>query len=570
MQRLTQMNRVFSVAVMASLLALTAACGSSPSSSSTGSSKTPTTTGNNGGTLNLNINAGDADFVKTLDPALPTDSISYYNIQLVNANLVKFSYPVIKVVPDLATWTVSSNHLVYTFTIRSNAKFANGDPVTAADAAWSMNRALLPATKSPVAALYLGPIKGAADVAAGKATTASGIKVLGPKKLQITLTGPYAYFLGSLTYPTADVLDKKLMQGKAPGAYLLNNCKGNNGAGPFEFVCVNGSGPNSFFPAGHTPAFNFKPNPNYYGAKAKVKIHAPFIPDTQTSWREFQAGQIDVSAVPTADISIAKGMAGFATKPALVTDYMTPNSQIPPFSNINCRLAVAYGIDRVAINHLLLKDTQGPLYDVIPPGLPQGGEGYFGKVSDAPYYNPTKAKAYLNNCPGKLNGVVIDYQNTSADLTHEYDTIAQELKAIGAGNITLKPLTFNAWLGIVGSVSGFQSAKTQITENLWIDDYPDAQDWLSQLLQTGANYNLGKFSNPTYDKLVNEGNVEFNPAKRAADYRQAMKIVLNDGAWISVGYQTPPWVVRPKLHNLIYVDDNIYPLNGDWSTVSVG
>lgn len=568
MQRLTQMNRVFSVVVMASLLALTA-CGSSSPSSSSGSGKTPTT-GGSVGTANLNIEQGDADFVKTLDPALPTDSISYYDIQLVQANLVKFSYPVLKVVPDLATWTSSPDHLVYTFTIRPNAKFANGDPVTAADAAWSITRSLLPATKSPVASLYLAPIKGAAEVAAGKAKTVSGLKVLSTDRLQITLTGPFAYFLGSLTYPTADVLDEKQMKGKAPGGYLLNNCKGNNGAGPFEFVCTNGTGPNSFFPAGHTPAFNFKPNPNFYGAKAKINIHAPFIADAQTNWREFQAGQVDVSVVPTADISIASSLPGYAKKPALVTDYMTPNSKIPPFNNINCRLAVAYGIDRNAINNLLLKGTQGPLYDVIPPGLPNNGPGYFGQQPDVPYFSPTKAKAYLANCPGHLSSVTIDYQNTSADLTHEYDTVASELKAIGAGNVTLKPLTFNAWLVIVGSVSGFQSAKTQITENLWIDDYPDAQDWLAQLLQTGANYNLGGFSNPTYDSLVNQGNVEFNVAKRAADYSKAMKIVLNDGGWISVGYQTPIWVVRPKLHNLIYTNDNVYPLNGDWSTVSVG
>jgi ABC-type oligopeptide transport system substrate-binding subunit len=517
--------------------------------------------------LNLNINTGDADFVKTLDPALPTDSISYYDIQLVNANLVKPSYPSLAVVPDLATWKVSANHKVYTFTIRSNARFSNGDPVTAADAAWSLTRALLPSSKSPVAALYLAPIKGAAELAAGKAQRLTGVKVLGPRTLQMTLTAPYAYFLNTLTYPTADVLDKKHMAGKKVDTYLDNNCKGNQGAGPFEFVCTGGSGHNSFFPAGHSPYFDFKPNPYYYGAKPQVMIHAPFIADSDAQWRLFRSGAIDATSVPTSDIGIAKHLTGYSQRPALETDYITPNRAEPPFDNLNCRLAVAYGIDRYAITERLLKGTEGPLYDVLPPGLPSGGQGYFGagKKEGVPYYNPTKAKAYLSACPGHLKNVTLTYQKTSADLTHEYDAITFELNQLGAG-ITLKPLTFNEWLNVVGQ--SMTVTKTQITENLWIDDYPDGQDWLAQLLQTGANYDIGSFSNHTYDQLVNQGNVTFNPARRAAIYKRAQKIALNDGAWIGVGYADTPWVVSPKLHNIIYTDGNIYPVNNDWSQAS--
>ena len=171
-----------------------------------------------------------------------------------------------------------------------------------------------------------------------------------------------------------------------------------------------------------------------------------------------------------------------------------------------------------------------------------------------------------NKAPGgSCKGVTLTYQKTSADITHEYDAITFELNQLGA-SITLKPLTFNAWLQVVGQ--NMQVTKTQITENLWIDDYPDAQDWLAQLLQTGANYDIGGFSNHTYDQLVNIGNVTFNPARRASLYKRAQKIALNDGAWISVGWGDYPWVVSPKLHNLIYTDGNIYPVNNDWSRVS--
>ncbi len=132
--------RFFSIAVVVAILALMAGCGSG---ASTGATKTPSTKApaakGKSGVLNSQQNAGDADWVKTLDPAIVTDSVSISDIEMVNANLVKLDYPSLKVIPDLASsWTTSANHLVWTFHLRPNAKFSNGDPVTAEDAAWSI------------------------------------------------------------------------------------------------------------------------------------------------------------------------------------------------------------------------------------------------------------------------------------------------------------------------------------------------------------------------------------------------------------------------------------------------
>lgn len=562
-------HRYFSIAVMVAVLAMVAGCGSGSSTGTTKtpSSKTPVSKGKSG-VLNSAQNAGDADWVKTLDPAIVTDSISISDINMVNANLVKLDYPSLKVIPDLASrWTTSANHLVWTFYLRKNAKFSNGDPVTAEDAAWSITRSLLPATKSPVAATYLGDIAGATDVTGKKAMTLSGVKVVDAHTLRITLTKPIAYFLGTLSYPTADVLDKKVMQGQAPASYLTNDCKGNVGAGPFEFVCRNGSnGRGSFYPSGHSPYMQFKPNPDFYGAKPTIQVHAPFYATSDDAFHAYQAGALDDTGVPTADIGIAKNMGGYTKHPALVTDYITPNSQIAPFNNVHCRLAVAYAIDRVHITKDLLHGTEGPLFDVVPPGL----QGYFDNPQkhNVPYYDPTRAKKELAMCPGRLANAKMTYQNTSSDITHEYDIVKANLQAIGA-NVTLKPLTFNAWLTVVGQTMNATKNQENITENLWLDDYPDAQDWLANLLHTGANYDIGGFSNPAYDKLVDAGNIEFNTAKRAQDYVKAQQIVLNDGGWIGVGFSYATFVINPRTHGLINSNYSVVPQGNDWSTVSV-
>jgi peptide/nickel transport system substrate-binding protein/oligopeptide transport system substrate-binding protein len=560
MLRPGRIGRLLAIAAVVTLVAVMAGLGHTRASTTRSQAHAPS------GVLRWYGNAGSADWVATLDPALVSDSISIYAIDMVNANLVKLDYPSLKVIPDLASrWTVTPNHQVYTFFIRKNARFSNGDDVTAADVKWSITRSLLPATKSPVALTYLPRIVGAAAVAAGKTKNLSGVRVIARKVVQIFLDKPIAYFLGTLSYPTADVLDPKVVAGKASGGYLLNTCSANQGAGQFKFVCLNNStGKSSFYPSGHSPYMDWVANPYYYGRKPTIRVHAPFYADTEANWRAYQGGDVDVTGVPTADLSTARKLRGFAEAPLLDTDYITPNQSEQPFNNVHCRLAVAYAIDRVGITTQLLHGTEIPAYDIVPKGL----LGYFGRESDVPYYNPLRAKQELSQCPGGIKNVTMTYQNTSADLTHEYDAIRANLAAIGA-DVTMKPLTFNAWLKVVAQNMNVTKTQEQITENLWIQDYPDPQDWLEQLLVTGENYDIGNYSNPTYDKLVFEGNVQLNPAARAQLYHKAQVIALQDGAWIAVGQQIAPYVINPRVHGLLATGNSVQPLGNDWANVTV-
>ncbi|HEX8919377.1 MAG TPA: ABC transporter substrate-binding protein, partial [Chloroflexota bacterium] len=204
-------KRLVAVTILIVLVPLAlSACGGSGTGSTSVSAGLPILT------LDYFAGAGGA-LAKTLDPAQVTDSTAADTIALVNANLVHI-LPNNRVAPDLATWTVDSSRTVYTFTMRPNARFANGHRVTAEDAAWSITRALAPATASPVAESYLGLIRGASAYSTGKVQSVSGLKVLGKRTLQITITQPAAYFLMTLSYPTADVLDPAVVRHKPAGA----------------------------------------------------------------------------------------------------------------------------------------------------------------------------------------------------------------------------------------------------------------------------------------------------------------------------------------------------------------
>ncbi len=548
----------FALVMAAALVVAVSGCGSSgsgaPAPKKSGGMKT----------LRWYGLAGTPTWVNTLDPSQVTDSISNNVLNMVDVNLVKL-LPSGNVAPYMAaSWKESANHKVYTFTLRSHLHFNNGHPLTAQDVAWSIKRALAPATKSPVALAYLGHIVGSAAFSSGKSHSLSGVKVVNARTIQISLDAPIAFFLKTLTYPTADILDPKVMSGKTPQTYLTDTCSANVAPGPFKFVCRNhSSSVTSFYSSGHTPQMTLVPNPAFYGTKPAIKVVMPAIPDTQTNYKDFQAGGIDVTAIPTTQISNSRHKAGFMQFPTSVVDYITPNETAAPFNNVHCRLALAYAINRDAINTSILHGSQSSTYAVVPKGM----MGYYAGANN-PHYNVAKAKAELKKCPGGINNVSLTYQHTSVDIDNEYSAIAHMWSAVGA-NINVKPLTFNSWLNVVGK--SLALTKTAITENLWIEDYPDPYDYATLLLRGGQNYDIGGFNNPQYNKIVDQAAVEANPTKRAKLYIQAQHIALSQGAWISVGNANGYALVNPKVHGLVGSEafGILVPKNNDWSKVTI-
>lgn len=545
-----------SVAVAATLVVAVSACGSSSGA------RPPSHKGTS--TLRWFGLAGTPTWANTLDPAMVTDSISYNIIGMVNAGLVKL-VPSGNAAPDLASgWKISANRKVYTFTLRPNLHFNNGDKLTASDVAWSITRSLAKATASPVALSYLGHIAGATAYSSGKAKTVTGLKVLSPTKIQITLDQPIAFFLKTLTYPTADVLDPRIVAHQKPQTFITNTCGANVGAGQFKFACRNKStGLNSFFPPGQTHTMTLVANPRYYGPKPHVKVVMPAIPDQQTNYKDYQAGSIDATTIPSPDIALNRGKPGFLTYPTSVTDYITPNEKVPPFNNLHCRLALSYAINRDAINNSILHHSQMSYYDVVPKGM----LGYYNGANN-PHFDPALARSELAKCPGGINGVTVTYQHTSADIDNEYKALTNMWRTVGI-NIRTQPLTFNAWLGIVGK--SLQATKTKLTENLWIEDYPDPYDYCSLLLRGGENYDIGGYNNLTYNNLVDKAAVEANTATRASMYIRAQHMAVSHGAWIPVGNQIGYALINPKVHGFVGSEAFGIPVpkNNDWSNITI-
>ncbi len=203
---------------------------------------------------------------------------------------------------------------------------------------------------------------------------------------------------------------------------------------------------------------------------------------------------------------------------------------------------MAYSINRDAINKQILHGTQVSTYQVLPENLLGFSKTLMNNKNVVPHYNVNKAKAEFAKCP-QLHGktIQVPYQHTSVDIDNEYAAAVAMMGNVGI-HAKLEPLTFNDWLGVVGgpaSTNGLDNTSSKghvdITENLWIEDYPDPQDYMTNLLRGGVQYDIGYFNNKTYNKLVDNAEVQPNVTKRRNMYIQAQKIALNAGAWIAMG-----------------------------------
>jgi oligopeptide transport system substrate-binding protein len=173
--------------------------------------------------------------IATFDPGLSTDAPSIAAIDLVFTGLVQLDDN-LKVQPQLAaSYSEGSDGLTWTFHLRPNLKFSDGTPLTSADVAYSIDRALQPAEKSPVGPIYLALIKDSDKLVAGKIKTIIGDSVMTPDPNTVVLVAnkKASYFLDALTYSCSYVLEKSLVD-KYGNTKFTDHLTEGGGDGPFK------------------------------------------------------------------------------------------------------------------------------------------------------------------------------------------------------------------------------------------------------------------------------------------------------------------------------------------------
>ncbi|MBX6770562.1 MAG: peptide ABC transporter substrate-binding protein [Chloroflexi bacterium] len=474
----------------------------------------------------------------TLDPAVAQDVVSWTYLLQIYSGLVRLDDK-LQVVPDLAqSWTVSPDRRTYTFTLRSDARFQDGRPITAEDVKYSLERALDPATRSPVARTYLGDIVGAVDRLRGTASSVAGITVVDARTVRITIDAPKSYFLAKLTYPTAFVVDRR-----------------NVAAGPDWFRHPNASG--RFTLKSWTPGQEIvlTHNPGYWGQPSgPSEIDFYFGPDSPLSL--YEQNKLDVATVGVGDVPRLTDPSSPYHDQLVVTPMMTLwyigfNTKQKPFDDPRVRLAFAYATNKKALANGLFRGTRTVAQGILPPGL----AGYDAGFTGVPF-DPTRARALLAqssyHSAANLPPITLSVSAGSGPLGEAFARMYEETLGVHIAVEELENTFFD----------DLAAHRLQMYYLGWSADYPDPQDFLDILFSGQSDANYSGYDDPTVNRLLATAATEASMDRRIALYREVQRKVIEDAPVIPVVFDTEYTLVRPTVHGLTITPLGIVSFDG--------
>jgi oligopeptide transport system substrate-binding protein len=513
--------------------------------------------------------------LSTLDPAQVNDTSSANAIQMVFTGLVQLDDK-LQVRPQLAqSWDESSNGLTWTFHLKTNLKFSDGKPLTSRDVAYSIDRALQPATKSDVAPIYLGLIKDSEKLLTNRISTLIGDSLLAPNDttLVVTIKRKAAYFLDMLAYPTSYVVEKSLV--KKYGSTFPDHLTEGGGSGPWKVQRYL-----------HGKEIDFVPNPNYYGPRPQlIKVIFPFYQQPGAVYRAYRAGHVDTASVPISTFASDRKNPDFHQVPQLWINYYTMNYLVKPFDNINIRRAFALAIDKTTIVNTVWKGTVLPTNHIVPQGMtaynphltgPDGTQNLKG--------NPTEAKALLRkglqeekwSSVAQFPPIKLTYATGVSNFDAEVAALMRMWQSVLGVAVTADPVSFNNLLARITSATGNANG-LQFWGFSWVAEYPDPQDWLTFQFDSGVpNNNMNYGQNASTDaakqrsvqQLLEAADANSNQSARLQAYQQAEQQLVDDVAWLPMEQVTQITLRQPYVVGVV---DNALGVTppGDWANIYI-
>ncbi len=427
------------------------------------------------------------------------------------------------VVPGAAErWEISADGLTYTFHIRDDARWSNGDPVAAGDFAFSLRRILAPETGAQYANV-LFPIKNAESVNTGDAMPETlGVEAVDDKTLRITLETATPYFLELLTHQTGLPVHPASVAAHGEHFVRPENMVTN---GPYTLA--------EFVPLSHIKA---ERNDHYWG-NANVQVDTVYyypIGDSVEALRRFQAGELHVNIDAPQDKVrwLQETMpTEFKASPRLGTFYLAVDLRNEALADPRVRRALSMAIDREDLVENVTASGQVPAYSFVPPGT-----GGYGEPAFADYAGLAMADR-LEEAAALLAEAGIDPAHP-LDLELRFpatSNIAQVASAIADMWAPLGVTATPAGEGVAAHfdyLSGDGAFDVAIAG--WIGDYNDAQNFLFMVESDNTGFNYGRYDNAEYDALMDKAAATVELEERASVLRQAEDLFMRDLPFIPV------------------------------------
>ncbi len=509
--------------------------------------------------------------IATFDPGLSTDVPSVDAIDMVFTGLVELDDNGNVKGYLASSWDESADHLTYTFHLRPNLKFSDGTPLTSADVAYSIDRALQPATKSGTGPYYLRYVKDATALASGKIKTIIGDSLKTPDANTISITAalPAAFFLDALTYPCSYVLEKSLVD-KYGDTGFTNHLTEGGGDGPFKVSEYT-----------HSKQIVFVPNPLYYGPIPQLqKVIFPFYKDSDTTYNAYMSNQLSETGIPIAHYPVAKTRSDFHAVPQLWISYYSMNYNIKPFDNIAIRQAFELAINKDTVVKAAYKDSIIPTNHIVPEGMPGYDANLTGVDGAGTQGDQAKAKTLLATgmqqegwtSVSQIPAVTLTYSSGGSQAAkNETSILQQDWQTVLGINVKIEDIDFNKEL------TDITSNNLQFWGIAWVADYPDAQDWLTLQFDAGSGNNNNNYgqnhstdaaAQQAIQKQLEAADINQDPTSRIAAYNTAEQSLVNDVAWLPMEQVTATYLLKKCVVGFVLDHQDLTPPN-DWGATYI-
>ena len=482
------------------------------------------------------------------DLSLATDTISFSALNNVYEGLYRLdadSKPEPAGAAELAE--VSEDGLTYKLKLREDAKWSNGEPVTAADYVFGWQRTVSAETGSEYAYLF-APVTNAEAITAGeKDASELGIKAVGDYELEITLTTPTPYFQYLLAFPSFFPQSQAVVEDNGDQyASTSDNAVYN---GPFVLAGFDGPGTDT--------EWSYEKNDQYWD-KETVKldtINVSVVKESSTSLNLFQDGQAD-DVILTGEL--AQQMANdeaFVSEPLARTSYIELNQreEDSPFRNEDLRKAISYAIDRDALVTSILGDGSLASTGLIPKGMtfnPTDNTDFVDEAESVIEYDQEKAKEHWEKAKEALGIDSLSFEILASDTDSTKKAIEYIQSAIqdtlDGVKVSLSPVPFSVRLdrSNSGDFDGVMGG--------WGADYADASSF-TDLFVTDNSYNRGRWTSEEYDAAVKSSATTNagNPDARWQDLLDAEKIIMDQQGVIPVYQNVEAHLRAPKVKGVV-------------------
>ena len=519
------------LALIMGLSLAAAACGGDSGSDNNNQAQGSGEKPQQGGTL---IEGGTfvGDPPSNLDPALNQELDAYQVVNALYDGLtdIDISNPEKPVTRPMVAEKYTSNDdaTEWTFTIRKGLKFSNGEEILPSSFQRAWERASNPDLAGPYSYLF-NFIKGGKEKLDGKADKLAGVTVDDDNMtLKVELSAPYANFPTvsgfQIFFPMPKEVDSLKDQTSWDKGLMIGN-------GPFKLEKPRSDTeidlvPNPEWDGTKYEGFNLPKQP--YLDKIQLKVSA----DPDTSFNAFEAGETDTGQIAAGRFKDADQFGNTKKVDILGSYYWDINQDNPELGgekNLLLRKAIMQAVDRDTINKSVYENSRVPSNQVTMPGLP----GYKADLCDFCKYDPTQAKKDFDEWKAAGNKLTkpIDLQFNTGQNHDQVAAIVQDnLKAIG---IDSKPAPIDQ----ENYFDQLSDGACVMCRAGWYADYPTYDNFMYDLFHSDSAHggnNYSNYSNPEFDKLVDEAKATVDTDKANSLYQEAETKLLNDAAVIPI------------------------------------